>query len=124
MILAASKKFATTQAQMSMIALFIVFSHEDHYITSFIPGRAFLMIFLSFVFLPLLALLSFVFLPCLCIFAVYLAVVACGVCLPLTFGYTWFTLNYAWNVGSIPCYLFFGAHAFEVFLEALLVTLE
>jgi len=101
---AASKKFSTMQAQMAMLSLFIIFWHDDHYVTSFIPGKAYLMLFSLYAIIILLPLSvaccghkATLFFGCS--FLMDFLCVWFAVVFPMAVLYNCYQLNYLWNVG-------------------------
>lgn len=96
-------KFLTLQSQMAVLSLFNMYwVHHDHYITSFIPGKAFIFTYCFYAFLG--CALPAVFrcgltenLPycILCIVLFYIGIIG----FPMTFGYNLYQFQYLWKTG-------------------------
>lgn len=95
-------KFAVTQSQMAILSLFFLYWHEDYYVTSYIPGKAFILIFALLVVMPCAMCASAVpngavkngCVGCLMCFVLFVLVF---VEIPFLFGYNWYNINFLWN---------------------------
>jgi hypothetical protein len=87
------KKFATVQSQAAILSLFTVYWHEDFYVTSFIPGKAFLAIMSVYILAPCSVLDPKI----TCCFSVYVAILFFIILIPYIFGYAWYNTNFLWN---------------------------
>jgi len=97
-------KWSTMQSQFGILSLFFIYWHDDYYVTSFVPGKAYLCIIGIYAMLPMIFFAYSIDKtgqnPCIllmaCFFCCFMGIFIVCVAIPLV-GYSWYNINFLWN---------------------------